>query len=326
MPPNKNDRNQTADIFRVLLIFMVVAIHVDVFSSIKELNFFTVDGYFRMAVPIFFIINGYFFQCYVTDKQLFRKWLYRVLLLFVVWQIIYLPMYFPADGLTPRHIAVFISELLFGYHHLWYIAAMATGGIILYYLKDFKKILFLCVALYLTGWLLQYIRVFLNADGTMFKIFSQYWIFRNGLFFGFPMMYIGAYIAKNNLVERLSIKKCAFALILSFIVLSLEIGLTNHYLFTKMSYPIDFIISLLVFCPVVFIILMKNKKVYFTHFKSKDLALLVSAVYFVHPYIIYLVENYHHFSVAVTYFLTLVLSFLTAMILFHFRKKLFFIF
>lgn len=325
MPPVTNNRNQITDIFRLILISMVVAIHVDVFPMFSSLNFFTVDGYFRMAVPIFFIINGYFFQYYVTDKAQFRKWLYRAVLLFVVWQIIYLPMYLPRDGFTAQHTAVFISELLFGYHHLWYIAAMATGGIFLYYLKDAKFTLLLCIALFMIGWFLQYARLFIHTDGMLFKVFSQYWIFRNGLFFGFPMMYIGACIAKNDLIERVSKTACYYFLALSLLCLSLELWLTKNYLFTQMSYHIDFIVSLLVFCPSLFILLMKSDRVYFTHFNSKSLALVASAVYFIHPYVIYFIESYH-FTVALSYVLTLTISLLVASVLFYFRKKLFFIF
>ena len=326
MPSTINERNQSADIFRLLLIFMVVAIHVNVFSEIRKINFFTVDGYFRMAVPIFFIINGYFFQRYVTDKFLFRKWLCRALLLFAVWQIIYLPMYIPTDGLTPQHIAVFISQALFGYHHLWYVAAMASGGVILYYVKDFRYALLLCVSLFIIGWILQYARIFLQADSLMFKVFSQYWIFRNGLFFGFPMMFIGVYIAKNNLIEKLSKTRCVILLFFSFLLLSLELCLTNIYLFKKISYHIDFIISLLIFCPLLFILLMKSNVVYFTHLKSKSFALIAAAVYFVHPYVIFFLEKYLNLSVSLLYALTLIFSLIVAFLLFSLRKKLFFIF
>lgn len=326
MLTNRNDRNQTIDIFRLLLIFMVVAIHVDVLSTFKELNFFIVDGYFRIAVPIFFIINGYFFQCYITDKKLFKKWLYRSSLLFMIWQVIYLPMYFPDDGWTPLHIAVFVSALLFGYHHLWYIAAMVTGGVMLYYVKHNKYTLILCVSLFLIGWFLQYVRIFFDTEGVLLKIFSQYWIFRNGLFFGFPMMFIGAYIAKNDVVEKFSQRWCEVVVVVSFFALSLELWLTSTYIFNKISYHIDFIISLLVFCPTLFILLMKSKKVYFIYFNSKDLALIASAVYFIHPCIIHLVEGYYSLSAVIAYVLTIGMSFLIAFVLFCFRKKLFFIF
>lgn len=325
MPPVINNRNQTTDIFRLILISMVVAIHIDVFSSFSTLNLFTVDGYFRMAVPIFFIINGYYFQQYVTDINQFKKWFYRAILLFVVWQVIYLPMYLPLEGFTAQHTAVFVSELIFGYHHLWYVAAMATGGLFLYYLKNVKSMLLLCVLLFITGWFLQYVRIFIHTDGVLFKIFSQYWIFRNGLFFGLPMMYVGAYIAKHSLVEKISASACAYILVFSLLCLSLELWLTMRYLFDRMAYHIDFILSLLLFCPAIFILLMKSDRVYFTQFNSKHLALIASAVYFIHPYVIAFVE-YYHFSVTLNYVLTLVISLLISGVLFYFRKKLFFIF
>lgn len=320
------DRNQLVDVFRVILILMVIAIHVGVFPNSLVLSFFTVDGFFRIAVPIFFIINGYYFQTNVTDLNLFKRWMSRVLVLFISWQVIYLPMYIPYDGLNARHLAVFLSEIIFGYHHLWYISAMAIGGIILYYLKDFRYGLYLSLGLFILGTLLQYSRVFINVDSVYYKILSQYWIFRNGLFFGFPMMYFGSYIARNNLIQKLSVKFSLLVLMVGLLLLGAELNFSYITIFNKNTYHIDFICSLLIVCPMLFVTLMKNHGSYFKGFDTKKLALLTGAMYFVHPYMIYFISFSSTFNIFQIYIITVALTFLTSLLLLKYRKKLHFLF
>ncbi|WHZ39953.1 hypothetical protein QNM34_18295 [Rahnella bonaserana] len=150
MAENSNKRNQLTDVFRLVLILMVIAIHAGIFSANSLLSFYTVDGFFRVAVPVFFIINGFYFQKQVTDFFKFKKWFKRVVLLFVSWQVIYLPLYLPVRDINANHLAVFFSELIFGYHHLWYIAAMAMGGggVGLYFLRNRSYIIFICIGLF----------------------------------------------------------------------------------------------------------------------------------------------------------------------------------
>ncbi|WP_120506572.1 acyltransferase family protein [Rahnella bruchi] len=326
MTTNNNQRNQLADVFRLVLILMVIAIHVGVFSENPLLSFYTVDGFFRIAVPIFFIINGFYFQKQITDSFKFKKWLKRVVLLFMSWQMIYLPLYFPVNEINSNHLAVFFSELIFGYHHLWYIAAMATGGVGLYFLKNRSRIMIICVGLFLAGTLLQYMRVFLQPDSLYYKVFSQYWIFRNGLFFGFPMMYIGSYLARHNVIQKINADKVKIALILGITLLTSELAVVYFYIFKGDSYHIDFILSLLLVAPVLFVLLMKNSAIYFKGFNTKNLALICSAMYFIHPYVIFLLTTAENLPSNEIYVLTVVLTLLLSLFLFSLRKRLYFLF
>ena len=62
MGKNIKERNQLADFARVFMAFIVVAIHVNIFYEHPALNKITVDGFFRIAVPFFLMINGYYFH------------------------------------------------------------------------------------------------------------------------------------------------------------------------------------------------------------------------------------------------------------------------
>jgi hypothetical protein len=325
MAENSNKRNQLTDVFRLVLILMVIAIHAGIFSANSLLSFYTVDGFFRVAVPVFFIINGFYFQKQVTDFFKFKKWFKRVVLLFVSWQIIYLPLYLPVRDINTNHLVVFFSELIFGYHHLWYIAAMAMGGVGLYFLRNRSYIIFICIGLFFTGTILQYTRVFLKPDSLYYKVFSQYWIFRNGLFFGFPMMYIGSCLARNKFIQKVRVDKLMLMLVLGCGVLMAELTFVYFFVFKGDSYHIDFILSLLLLCPAIFIFLMKDTGVYFKSFNTKNLALICGAMYFIHPYVIFFLTLSETLSCNEVYVLTVVITLLLSTLLFLLKNRLHFL-
>ncbi|HCK1878354.1 TPA: hypothetical protein NY287_002876 [Escherichia coli] len=75
MGKNIKERNQLADFARVFMAFIVVAIHVNIFYEHPALNKITVDGFFRIAVPFFLMINGYYFHENISHVESFKKWL-----------------------------------------------------------------------------------------------------------------------------------------------------------------------------------------------------------------------------------------------------------
>ncbi len=171
MGKNIKERNQLADFARVFMAFIVVAIHVNIFYEHPALNKITVDGFFRIAVPFFLMINGYYFHENISHVESFKKWLKRGIVLFFVWQAIYLPLYLPIEDLSYNRLAVFLSQLIFGYHHLWYISAMVLGGIILFALRDKPYSLALSLFLFIIGCCLQYVRPFIDNNPTLYKVF-----------------------------------------------------------------------------------------------------------------------------------------------------------
>ncbi|MGK0788285.1 hypothetical protein [Klebsiella pneumoniae] len=111
------------------------------------------------------MINGYYFHENISHVESFKKWLKRGIVLFFVWQAIYLPLYLPIEDLSYNRLAVFLSQLIFGYHHLWYISAMVLGGIILFALRDKPYSLALSLFLFIIGCCLQYVRPFIDNNG-----------------------------------------------------------------------------------------------------------------------------------------------------------------
>ncbi|MFP7657401.1 acyltransferase family protein [Chryseobacterium proteolyticum] len=105
-------RNLSIDILKIVLAFFVVFLHMHLFQDTRPvLGFVLVNGVFRMAVPTFLIITGYYFY-YVDNTQKLKKWLIRTFLLYLIWSLVYIPFWKKED--------IFIN-ILFGYHHLWYL-------------------------------------------------------------------------------------------------------------------------------------------------------------------------------------------------------------
>ena len=67
------ERNISLDLLKLGMAFMVVGIHAGFMADINPLvKYLTVDGLFRIAVPVFLIINGFFFYRSFEKKRSFR--------------------------------------------------------------------------------------------------------------------------------------------------------------------------------------------------------------------------------------------------------------
>lgn len=66
-------RKISLDILKLLMSFMVVGLHAGFLGDVDLLGeYLTVNGIFRLAVPTFLVINGfYFFLSYLKINNLF---------------------------------------------------------------------------------------------------------------------------------------------------------------------------------------------------------------------------------------------------------------
>lgn len=67
------ERNISVDILKLVLSFMVVGLHTNFLRDLSfPVGYVLKNGFFRMAVPLFFIINGYYFyNIFTENKKLF---------------------------------------------------------------------------------------------------------------------------------------------------------------------------------------------------------------------------------------------------------------
>ena len=86
-------RNSCIDVLKFVMALLVVAIHVRPFTG--NLSFLYVDCIARLANPMFFTITSYYFFEKVIKSEdsvkLLRQYMKRILMLYLVWFIFYLP-------------------------------------------------------------------------------------------------------------------------------------------------------------------------------------------------------------------------------------------
>ncbi|WOG27212.1 acyltransferase family protein [Endozoicomonas sp. 8E] len=276
-------RNITLDSLKVVLAFMVVGLHGSFFSDINsQVSYNLVNGLFRIAVPIFFIINGFFFYNAI-EKNSLKTWFVRILSLYCFWMLFYSYFWLRPDSYDLHNLAKIIKILIFGYHHLWYLPSTIGAAILLYFLssKSTRLILLTSFGLYTIGLFIQYSGAHSLFDNNVVNyVFGQLISYRNFLFFGFPFFAFGYLIKKHNVQDKIKISSVKILSLVGILLLLIESSINFFLLDGKEGF--DLLFSLLILCPSIFIftLMFEIKSTY------KDMALISTAIYFIHPFLL----------------------------------------
>lgn len=118
---------------QIFIGILIISMHVHNLGMESIYSYSLVNGLFRYAVPFFFIVNGYFLIASI-EKSGFYTWVKRVIILYTLWMIIYLPIYYKQfDIHTSTGKLDLAITMLLGFHHLWYLVAMFVGGVLLFW-------------------------------------------------------------------------------------------------------------------------------------------------------------------------------------------------
>jgi len=212
----------SVDLVKFMMAIFVVAIHTHPYTCIENayLSFF-VSKLISLAVPFFFVASGFFLwrkidnAIYADKLQILRRWILRLVKLYVIWTFIYLPFTiygYVVDGLSPlKALLVFVRNFLFVGENmyswpLWYLLAMITAGVIMYFMVywRFKKNYIYAFALLalMLGIIIDNTKGTSDLSLLYFKLFHTT---RNGLFVGLPYLIIGAIIALNGIITKRSV-------------------------------------------------------------------------------------------------------------------------
>ncbi len=267
-------RNASLDIFKLILSFFVIGIHCNFLSDYNEsTSFYLNEGLFRIAVPFFILVTGYYFDRIETPKQLFN-WALRIFILFVFWTLVYFPIWNKEPKLIIK--AILAGN---GYAHLWYVIHMMIAGVIFYYIKKYKFFnnLFFPILLFSLGCIIQYSFTYSHNE-TIHKFFRfAMMLYRNFLFVGLPFLMIGYYLKQNKSKGNWKL------LVLSFLLYFSEVSV-NYMLSRGYPNPIfDISFTLIIITPLIFLSI-KQLQIPFNN--GKQIALMASAVYFSHLWIL----------------------------------------
>ncbi|EHU2436766.1 TPA: acyltransferase family protein [Acinetobacter baumannii] len=308
------ERNISLDVLKVILAFFIIALHGKIFQDINpELSFFTVNGIFRIGVPIVLIVSGFFFY-YVKDLTV---WVKRVFALYATWMVFYAYFYFE----MPTNISSLAKDLLFiffGYHHLWYLAGTLLGGILLYLARNLSTRLQLVSALvfFIGGVSMQYVGNMHVLPSILDKAFNFYPVHRNFLTVCYPFLMLGFLIKKHDIANML--KHGWLFACLAIALLYVEVFF--NYKFISSTEPLDGMFALFIACPLIFLACMNMN----IKGKGKSIALFSTALYLIHPFFQNILQQFNVNSVS-SFLLTILFSSIASVFLILLSKKVKFI-
>ncbi len=153
--------------------------------------------------------------------------------------------------------------------------------------KSTNSILLTSFGLYTTGLFMQYLSAYNLIDDNLVNYeFDRLIVYRNFLFFGFPFFAIGYLIKKHGMQDKVKISNMKMLSLVGVLLLLLESNINFFMLDEKEGF--DLLFSLLIICPSLFILtlMLEIKSTY------KKIALISSAIYFTHPFLMLLVKKF----------------------------------
>lgn len=230
------------DVVKVLMACVVVAIHTHPESDLDNLFVSKiVECLYSITVPFFFVVSGFFLSNkikghdYETKISYIQRWLSRIVRLYLIWTLIYLPyaVYgFIRDDLSWEKtlLVYFRNVILVGENFLswplWYLLAMIVSGCIFYIMIKFriKEGYMLGIALCLAV-ICPFIETLRSTElGDLY--FSLFKTTRNGFFVGFPYMMIGYLMIKPRYREY-NVCWSFLLLLISFVLMMNDVPMAN---------------------------------------------------------------------------------------------------
>lgn len=225
------------DILKFICAFLVICIHAPFSGVIGQY----ITAIARCAVPIFFMISGYFNSSKVS-KANYKKQIKKILILLIYANIIYFIFDLGKailNNSTEKFILetinlksffkfVFLNESPLS-AHLWYLSAILYVIIIAYIVerKNLKKYIYAIIPI-----LLLIDLIFGKYSILIFGREFSYVLVRNFIFVGIPYYYIGNFISENQakIIERIKANK-----LIIYIILFTFTTIIEHYVLIKLD-------------------------------------------------------------------------------------------
>lgn|GEM_PF-2499943 len=314
---DQSKENFSFDLLKLIFCYFVVAIHTGLDIGSQNTDYYLIQGLFRMAVPCYFFMAGYFLFSKVPydnkiispQKDIVISYIKRLIFMYVIWSGFYLIDQIITsirDGITVRDIMIYVEFFIVrgdSYLHLWYLSSLFTGVALVYFCRKFfntKAVFFVSLAFFIVGLLLlpYYFLIddavesssILTALVTMFNRFIG--SPRNGLFFGFFFVAFGA------LISRIKIIPCLWLSILGIIV-SLAISFAELTLF-KHTWAFDSEVYgalQLSSIPLSYFAFSLASNIKFRDIRNaKNIRKMTTLIYLIHPLIIIIYSGIHNIS------------------------------
>jgi len=272
-------RNISLDVLKLSMAFMVVGLHTAFLGDVSDLlRYLSVSGLFRIAVPTFTVISGfYFYQALSAGNAV--VWLKRIFLMYVFWMLFYSYYWFKLPDLSFASVRGVVMQFSIGFFHLWYLSGILGAALLVMLTRRWNTaaVVALIAATFIGGVLLQYLGNYQYFDSARANGFlNAHWPHRNFLLFSYPFFAIGFLINKYSLQKRVS-QNVSFVLMVAGVLLLFG---ESYYNFNNPANygGFDNFASLLIAAPFLFVFFL-NLEISGT---SKTIALYASSIYFIH--------------------------------------------
>lgn len=250
-------RNASIDAFRLIAAAMVVAGHSNFLCDTESLACLsTIHGGFRLAIPVFLTISGYyFFAAMQADRE--WTWVKRIGRLYLVWMIIYSPFWLIGPILQGATHDI-PENIVFGYYHLWYVVAVAGAALMTIFLSRLGMGWLLAIGLVLfgVGVLIQYALNYGFLPDRLVHHAKNGWLQRNFIFFGFPFFALGYVIAARKIETKVSRSAMIGVLVAGLVLLALEVG--SNYVAAGKIHVFELYAAIIIGGPALFMIALKS--------------------------------------------------------------------
>ena len=272
------------DTVKLIASFMIVAIHVYPLESINSnLDYIFTRILFRIAVPTFLMITGYFVLPKTSSNVNYLKnYTKKILKLYIISIGLYIPLNIYMGYFNNNNLLIFVKDVFLNgtFYHLWYFPALLLGIWIDYFLMKIKnhKIIFFIVLILFFIVLFEDSYYNFISDISFFKkiymhIFTIFDYTRNGLFYAPIFIYIGYLF--NFSYQKKSYFSRIILLIISIILLLIEGIILYFYNIPRHNSMYIFLIPTSIF---LFSIILKNKTTRNIIYKN-----LSTWIYILHP-------------------------------------------
>lgn len=229
-------RNYAIDFMKGIGLFLIAALHINIFGQFHWLSNWVVNTSLRFVVPFFFLVSGYLLfkklQKSENKPNVFQRYVLRILtyylagfaLCFAFDYLVIMPLWQMPSVFFKGYVSgTFWSDFLYygmvhmsGFH-LWFLISMFWAGIVIFLVcrKDIhkiKRVVFIALLIHLIG--------LFGMTQPYSQIFALPFFPRDGLFFGLFYMSLGGFwaIGGINVKKYVPSQYIGWAIALCFVL------------------------------------------------------------------------------------------------------------
>ena len=207
----------SVDIIKFFCCILIVASHVGDIIPNTTANYFYGQWFFRFCVPFFFMSSGYFFTGMNSVKK--RSYILRILAFYIISSVLYSAYIAETSPLW--------YQIAFGFHHLWYLIALAEGLILLWLTEFISKragnifaVVMLAVGIiFCTYWKMSESEAVKSCANFIDSYMGGA---RNGIFFAFPMLAAGRELYRHKEIFNMRLSSAVMFTIAAFVLSFIE--------------------------------------------------------------------------------------------------------